>query len=124
MTEKQPRRVLIVDDDRSLLDALRRSLTDAGFDIVAHNSFEDARHAIRSSIFDIVLTDVRLGTFNGLQLAILARQQQPKVRIIVFSGFDDPVLRKEAGVIGAEYLVKPVSGSQLAAILRQSPRTA
>jgi len=38
----------------------------------------------------------------------------------VFSGFDDPVLRTEAEHVGATYVVKPVTGAQLLAILRQA----
>ena len=53
---------------------------------------------------------MRLGAFNGLQLAMLARDVRADVRVVVFSGFDDPVLKEEARRIGASYLVKPVSG--------------
>ena len=60
-----------------------------------------------------MITDVRLGAFNGLQLAILARAVRPDTRVVVFSGFDDPVLKEEARRIGAAYLVKPVSGQDL-----------
>lgn len=115
--DPQVKRVLIVDDDSSLLEALQRALKDGGLDVVAHTTFEGGRHAIRAEPFDAVLTDVRLGAFNGIQLAVVARDAYPDIRIIVFSGFDDPVLRGEAEHINATYLVKPVSGSQLLRLL-------
>jgi DNA-binding NarL/FixJ family response regulator len=40
------------------------------------------------------------------------------VRVVVFSGFDDPVLKEEARRIGATYLVKPVSGHAIVEELR------
>jgi two-component system response regulator YesN len=59
------------------------------------------------------LTDVRLGAFNGLQLAVVARDLHPDIRIIIYSGFDDPVLRAEAERLDATYLVKPIPFSEL-----------
>ena len=88
---------------------------------MAHGSFEDARRALRTTAFDALITDVRLGAFNGLQLAVMARDTHPEIRVIVFSGFDDPVLRSDAEHIGALYLVKPVTSSQLLEILRRVP---
>lgn len=113
MTQPRSKRVLIVDDDISLVGALERSLADGGFDVVAHTTFEGARHALRDQNFDAMLTDVRLGAFNGLQLAVVARDSHPNMQIVVFSGFDDPVLRSEAEHINATYLVKPVTGEEL-----------
>lgn|SRR5262249_18834128 len=124
MLKTPVRRVLLVDDDESLLNALQRALAEGGLEVVAHTSFEPARDAIRSEQFDAVLTDVRLGAFNGLQLAVVARQQHPRIPIIIFSGFDDPVLRAEAAAIGADYLVKPVSTGKIRTLLQQNERKA
>jgi DNA-binding response OmpR family regulator len=105
--------LLIVDDDVALLSALSRYLANSGFHVASSSAFEDAKQQISSLRPDIVITDVRLGAFNGLQLAILARDVRPDGQVVVFSGFDDPVLKEEARRIGAAYLVKPVSGQQL-----------
>ena len=110
--------LLLVDDDLSLLGALSRFLSDHGFDVTSCSTFEDAKREIATLQPEIVVTDVRLGAFNGLQLALLARDVRPDVRIVVFSGFDDPVLKEEARRIGATYLVKPVSGHSLVDALR------
>ena len=107
------RRVLIVDDEPALLDAVRYAFERAGLEVVACRSFEDARARILSEDFDALVTDVRLGAFNGLQLAVIARNRLPNLAIVVFSGFDDPVLREEASGLGAAYLVKPVTGERL-----------
>jgi DNA-binding NtrC family response regulator len=111
--------ILIVDDDLSLLDALESALKQAGqAQVVALGAFADARRVLHTDRFDVLITDVRLGAFNGLQLAVLARDQNPGIQLIVFSGFDDPVLRQEAERLGAVYLVKPVTSRQLLELIR------
>jgi DNA-binding NtrC family response regulator len=111
--------ILIVDDDPRVLDALERALKQAGQrEVVALGTFDEARRALRAGRFDVLITDVRLGAFNGLQLAVLAHDQNPGIQLIVFSGFDDPVLRVEAERLGAVYLVKPVTSRQLLELIR------
>ena len=110
-------KVLLVDDDVSLLQALEMALIAKGKDVEACSTFEAGRQALRERHFDALITDVRLGAFNGLQLAVIARDAQPHIRIIVFSGFEDSVLRDEAAAVGADYLVKPVSALDLCTLL-------
>lgn len=98
---------------------MSRFLSDNGFQVVPCSSFDDAKREITTHRPDIVITDVRLGAFNGLQLALLARDVRPDVRLVVFSGFDDPVLKEEARRLGATYLVKPVSANALVSELRR-----
>jgi DNA-binding NtrC family response regulator len=112
-------RLLIVDDDVSLLEAMQRSLRDSMRTVVACDSFEKARQMLKDQLFDALITDVRLGAFNGLQLAVMARDMYPDMRLIVFSGFDDPVLRADAEQIGAVYLVKPVASGELLKLLEK-----
>jgi two-component system response regulator GlrR len=114
-------RLLIVDDDVSLLDAMQRALRDSLRLVVACDSFEKARQMLKDQTFDALITDVRLGAFNGLQLAVMARDMHPEMRLIVFSGFDDPVLRADAEQIGAAYLVKPVASTDLLKLLEKPP---
>jgi ActR/RegA family two-component response regulator len=110
--------LLIVDDDVALLQALSRFLAESGYDVVSCATFEEAKKEIAAGHPEILVTDVRLGAFNGLQLVLLARDLRTDVRLVVFSGFDDPVLKEEARRLGATYLVKPVSGQQILEELR------
>lgn len=116
---RRPRKILVVDDDIVLLDAIDRAFREAGEQVIACGSFEDARRVVRDKPLDVLITDVRLGAFNGLQLAVMARDLQPNIQVIVFSGFDDPVLRADAERVGATYLVKPVPSSYLLQLLQQ-----
>jgi len=113
------RKILLIEDDAELLVALVRAFREAGLEVLACGTFEEGREALRNQSFDVLVTDIRLGAFNGIQLAVVARDLHPSIRIIVYSGFDDPVLRAEAERIGATYLVKPVPVSALLEHIRQ-----
>ncbi|MEO5894990.1 MAG: response regulator [Vicinamibacterales bacterium] len=113
----QPQRVLVVDDEPSLLEAINIAFTRAGRDVVTCRTFEDGRERLLNDHFDVMVTDVRLGAFNGLQLAVIARDKHPEMKIIVFSGFDDPVLREEADHLRASYVLKPVGADHLLGLM-------
>ena len=108
MKDPAPARlVMIVDDDAVVLDVLERLLLRWGYRTAAFLRFEDARAALEKAVPDALVVDVRLGEHNGLQLVHVARQSHPQMVIVVVSGFDDPVLRREALLVGAPYLLKP-----------------
>ncbi len=106
-------RVLLVDDDLTVLRMMTGWLTLAGHEVLPCTSFESAKRALASETPELLVTDVRLGAFNGLQLIVLAKVDHPEMRAIVLPGSDDPVLRVEAESTGAAFLVKPIDARQL-----------
>lgn len=109
----QDQRVLIVEDHAGLLSGFRDSFEQAGRTVVACQTFETARKKLLTEHFSALVTDVRLGSFNGLQLVVIARDKYWDLPIVVLTGFDDSVLRREAAQLRAVYLVKPVAAQQL-----------
>ncbi len=115
--------VVIVDDDDLALGTLQRLVTKWGYDVVPFARFEEARAFIEKRTPDALVVDVRLGTYNGLQLVHLARQMDPHMILVAISGFDDAVLRGEAERAGAAYLVKPLALDDLKRLLPAPSRT-
>src|SRR6266496_6437230 len=107
--EGQMKSALVVDDDKQVSSLVARWLSKAGYDVGTCADFAGARERILKDRPPVLIVDVRLEGFNGIQLAILARQLRPETRIVVLSGWDDPVLRKEASACGALYLCKPLN---------------
>ena len=102
--------MVLVDDDRPLLNVLTALLQDAGCIVTAFDRFQDAKRFLKSeAASDILVTDVRLGAYNGLQLAVICNLGRPALTKVVMSGYDDPVLRKDAESVGARYLLKPLN---------------
>ena len=112
-------RILIVEDDVDLMNGYAEVFEHEGHSTIRCGSFDDARAAMRTNPFDVIVTDVRLGDRNGLGLLIDAEALRPGVQKIVMSGFDDPVLRRDAAELGATYLLKPVNPDALIETVRQ-----
>jgi two-component system nitrogen regulation response regulator GlnG len=100
-----PGRVLIVDDDEAFLITIKQLLELAGHQVRVASSFEEGRRVLRTRPPDLLIADVRLGPFNGLQLIATDAVNIP---VIMISGFDDVVLQATARSMGADYMVKPL----------------
>lgn len=104
-----PLRVLVVDDQPDVMQTLVRFLSADGHDVTGATDFEAARRFIDQTPPDLLVADVRLGPYNGLQLALHLRAARPDASIVVLSAWDDVMLREEAGRLGAHYRTKPIS---------------
>src|SRR3954466_7922726 len=107
------KRAMVVDDDPQVLSLTARCLQDAGYETVLLSDFREARLQMQVCEPSVVVADIRLGSFNGMPLGILARLIRWDVGLVIMSGFDDPVLRRDAAEIHAEYLPKPFRPSEL-----------
>jgi DNA-binding response OmpR family regulator len=108
-------RILAVDSDPLVLSELVGLLMRAGYDVRGATSYEAARRLIAAEPPHVLITNVRLGPFNGLQLVARARFAQAGLAAIVVTDFPDAVLAREARSLGATYLVRPVSPAGLLA---------
>jgi DNA-binding response OmpR family regulator len=111
-------KALIVDDDVQVLSFVKQLMETAGHEVLSASTFAQAREYIQAHDLAILVADVRLGDFNGIQLGILAKNSRPNIRIVIMSGWDDPVLRHEADQLGAAYVQKPFSAEQLRSALK------
>jgi two-component system response regulator FixJ len=112
-----PHIVLIVEDDAATLAGWAAYVHAAGFSVVPLSSFAEAHRLLPFARPDVLVTDIRLGEYNGLQLVVQAGTLDPPPFVIVTSGFDDPVLAAEAERMGATFLRKPVEPEQLIALI-------
>jgi two-component system response regulator RegA len=103
-------RVLIVEDDEAARAGLVRLIAARGHETFSASTFEDGRRLLRIHHPDILITDVRLGAFNGLQLLLSGMEH---IQAIVLTAFSDSVLEAEARKLGAHFLLKPIVPSTL-----------
>ncbi|MEP6622565.1 MAG: HD domain-containing phosphohydrolase, partial [bacterium] len=122
--EPAQQRVLVVDDEESVRDALARFLRSRGFEAVTAESGTVALGLLRESSFDIMLCDVRMPEMTGLEMVPLALQANPDIAVLMLTGVNDASTATEALSQGAmDYLVKPIELAELErAIERASHR--
>jgi two-component system, NtrC family, phosphoglycerate transport system response regulator PgtA len=117
-----PHIVLIAEDDPATLDGLAAYVHSRGFSVVPVPTFADARRLMPYLRPDVVVADIRLGEYNGLQLAVQASSLSPRPTVIVTSGFEDPVLTAEAARMGATFLLKPIDPARLVSLIMDAVR--
>ncbi len=100
MAGQTPRKILIVDDDDATRRGLTTLLSEAGYTVLPSASLKSAMEALAKDEPDLLITDVRLQGYNGLQLVAMSPRQIPT---IVVTGFPDRMLETDAHKMGAEY---------------------
>jgi len=105
--------VLIVDNDEHMLGLVEQWLSDAGYEVVACSRFEAAREYLAAHPFDALVTNLRLGAYNGLQLALRASWMGAGTAVIVMSAYDDVVSRRDAAACGARFMLTPFDRESL-----------
>ena len=118
------RKILILDDEPAVAALYAMALEGAGHDVVVCTGFEEARAHLKTEVPAGLLTDVRVGEYNGLQLALLFRSVSPEGAVMVVSGHDDAVIRREVADIGASFLLKPVAIDELTRFFKSLAETA
>jgi DNA-binding NtrC family response regulator len=96
--------VLLVDDEPSILDALRPLLEMEGLDVAASRTLDEAIGALNEESFDVVLADLSLsgaGGREGLDLAEWIRRERPAVDVVLLTAYGGRDVEEEARRRGA-----------------------
>jgi two-component system, OmpR family, response regulator MprA len=118
-------RILAVDDDRAVREALRRTLTLAGYEVDLADDGEQALERIVQSVPDAVVLDVGLPGIDGLEVCTRLRRLGNRVPILMLTARDAVADRIDGLDAGADdYMVKPFDVGELKARMRALLRRA
>jgi len=118
-------RILVVDDDRAVREALRRALTLAGYEVQAVQDGEQALEQIARALPDAVVLDIGLPGIDGLEVCRQVRLLGNRVPILMLTARDAVADRIDGLDVGADdYMVKPFDVGELKARLRALLRRA
>ncbi|HEY7350920.1 MAG TPA: response regulator [Ktedonobacterales bacterium] len=107
-------RILVVDDEPGVLTTIQAILKMEGYDVRGAASGHDALNILREQAFDLILTDLRLGSDDGLEMLAELRKLAPDTVAIVLTGYASLESAIEAMRQGAyDYLVKPTDVEEL-----------
>ena len=115
--EKSKReRILIVDDNISLLDTINNGLSLRGYQCKAAMSASTAIELLNKDLFDMMIIDIVLPDMSGFELATKAKKIKPDMAIIIMTGYIDEFSYEDAIESGAsDFIKKPFSVKELIA---------
>jgi DNA-binding NtrC family response regulator len=114
-------RILLVEDRDSLRRLLARALADDGYEVAAAATGGEAVRLLGERPFDLVLTDLKLPDGSGLEVLAASRQSQPRVPVVVLTGYGSVGAAVEAMKLGAhDFLEKPLELPDLARLVAKA----
>jgi FixJ family two-component response regulator len=116
-----PATIGIVDDDPSILRAVKRLLRTAGFTVKTFDSAETLLSSDRLDQINCLVLDIHLGGLNGFDLQERVAGTHPEIPIIFITALDDALTRERARRTGAvDYLNKPFASKTLLAAINRA----
>ncbi|UCB45029.1 MAG: response regulator [Spirochaetota bacterium] len=113
------RKILVVDDDRTVLDSCKRVLEAEGFKVVLASSVKKAIDILEAEYFDLMILDVKMPKHDGMYLLEKIKEKWPLDRwpelpVVVMSGYPTNDTISESLVRGAaDFLSKPFTPDEL-----------
>ncbi len=115
-------RLLLVDDDGGIRQALRNLLEDEGM-LVLGEASDGAEGVAKAKelIPDVVLMDMRMPGMGGIEATKLIKDSLPSTQVVILSVYDDQVLLQDASQAGAfAYLVKGCSAKTIREVIQKA----
>jgi len=114
-------RILIVDDEEIARKNLAHVLTKEEYDVVTAGDGEAALKELDVSEFDVVLTDLRMGKIDGMDLLDRVRMRYPETRVVMVTGFATVPSAIEAMQKGAfHYIAKPFKLDEVREVIKRA----
>lgn len=121
MREPHYKRILVVDDDDSVINSLRLILTEAGFQVETAQSVADAFSILSTIEVDLVITDLCLPDGTGMDVIAHVRNETTDVEVILMTGHGSVDITIEAIKHGAfYYLEKPCPMDRLLTLVQRA----
>lgn len=114
-------RVLIIDDDQSMLELAEFHLQAQGYETARSQTGEEGLKLVETSRFDVALTDLNLPDVDGIEVVKQLKELAPDIEIIMVSGYGSVSKAVEATKAGAFYFVeKPVAFEELMVLIEKA----
>src|SRR5262247_1263584 len=113
-------KILVVDDEPSILKLLKEALTQWGYQVGCVGTGTEALEAIRTELYDAAITDIRMPEMSGLDLLREIKRHDESIEVIVMTGYPTIASAVEALKEGAyDYLSKPLILDELRHLMQR-----
>ena len=107
-------KLLLVDDDRQVLESMTDWLRDQGLEVDASTGYADALETLERKQYDLLLSDIRLQDGDGFDLLEQSTRRWPHMQVVLLTGYGTPDSAIDAVRAGAfDYLTKPLLDDEL-----------
>ena len=102
--------ILVVDDDEDILDLIERHLSNRGYEVLTAYDGEQAISLLDKLTFDLVITDLKMPKFDGMEVLRRAKENDPNIEVVILTGHGtmDSVVEALRDGGAFNYLQKPL----------------
>ena len=113
-------KVLLLDDEPIVVERVKASLEMAGYQVDSFTSIKNVTDILKKVKYDILITDLKMSSPDGMEVLKIAKQLQPEIKAIIITGFATIQTAEFAKKMGAvEFIAKPFKLSQLKETLKE-----
>lgn len=117
-------RVLVVDDEKNMGLVIQAMLDRAGFEVMCFHEPKEAMDLIESEELDVIVTDLYMPGFGGMEVLAHAKRHQPQVPVVMITAFGTIESAVSALKNGAfDFITKPFDQSELLTVIEKASLT-
>lgn len=106
--------VLVVDDDQEFCEALKDILHEDGYKVLTASNGEEAFCLTKKHTIRLIISDLRMPILNGIALLELIQTQNPFIKVIIVTAYEEVASYIKVMSLGAfEYMKKPLDTAKL-----------
>ncbi len=121
LVRNQKPRILLVDDEEIAIDNLKPILAKAGYMVVTANSGLKACEAISRTVFDVVITDLKMSGVDGIEVLKRAKNASSDTKVIMMTGYATVDTAVETMKMGAfHYITKPFKAAEVKSVIQEA----
>lgn len=108
------KKLLIIDDEKIILESLRHELVHDGYEVTTAENGEEGLAIMKRQYLDLIVTDLMMEGIDGLEVLKAVKEYDPEISVIILTGFGELSTAIEALRLGADdYLLKPCDCKEL-----------
>lgn len=110
---KEKEKILIVDDEPDIVDALKHFVLTKGYEVIGAFSGEEALRILEKERVDLILLDFKLPGLKGTDIARIVKDKYPSIKLIVITAHPEEIKESNADNLLQDLLVKPLNIQEL-----------
>jgi DNA-binding NtrC family response regulator len=100
--------ILVVDDEDSLRNVLSNELSNEGYEVRSASDGDEAISELQKASYDLILLDIKMPRMNGFEVLKFIKENHPKTKVVMLTGFADLKNAIESKKLGADdFVSKP-----------------